>query len=84
MKNNEKFLTIKAVESEVLAEKTYKMGWDNAIAQMHHFFGDKDLNFAVLNEEEFPSDMLSEGVGKFGQDESDEETFGSEEAQVEA
>ena len=84
LKNNEKSLTIKAAESEALAEKTYKMGWDNAIAQMHHFFGDKDLNFVVLNEKEFLGDMLGERAGEIGQDESGEETLGSEEAQVEA
>ena len=51
---------------------------------MHHFFGDKDLNFTVLNEDEFLGDMLGERAGEVGQDESEEEIFGAEEAQVEA
>ena len=60
------------------------MDWDNVIAKMQHFFADRDLNFAILNEENFPGDMLSEGVQEVDQDESEEETPGVKEAQVEA
>ena len=63
----------------VLAEKMYKMCWDNAIAEMQHFFVDKDLNFAILNQEKFLHDMLSEGDQDDDQDESEVETPGVEE-----
>ena len=64
LKNSEDFLTLKVAQAEALDENTYKMGWENNIAQMQHFFADKDLNFAILNQEEFLGDMLSEGAQK--------------------
>ena len=70
-------------EAEALAEKTYKMGWENAIIQMQHFFTDKDLNFAILNQEKFLHDMLSEGAQENYQDVSEKETLDVEKAQVE-
>ena len=34
LKNNEDSLVIKVTQAEYLVENTYKMGWENAIAQM--------------------------------------------------
>ena len=83
MKNGENSLTVKVAKFEALAKKTYKIGWDNAIAQTQHFFVDKDINFAALNEEEFLDDMLSERAQEANQDESKEETPRIKEAPTE-